>query len=139
MRRAAEVARRRAAEVSKKTTAGQPTEESDAHQETGEIQEHPEADLLAGSGLRGRVPGPLKLEDLSREARTHIWNVFYLYLDASERLGGTSGIGAGPSSWMIEGVVGRKFCGQKHLFSRPSPSRRVECTEFGRDSPKAAQ
>ena len=100
MHRAARVARRRAAEVSKKTTAGQPTEESDAHQETGEIQELPSLTFSQAHGYED-VPGPLKLEELSREARTHIWNVFYLYLDASKRPEVSY---PEPSSWVIEGV-----------------------------------
>ena len=82
MHRAARVARRRAAEVSKKTTAGQPTEESDAHQEAGEIQELPSLTFSQAHGYED-VPGPLKLEELPREARTHIWNVFYVHLDGS--------------------------------------------------------
>lgn len=30
------------------------------------------------------IPGPLKLEELPKEARTQIWNIFYIYLDESK-------------------------------------------------------
>ena len=30
------------------------------------------------------LPGPLQLEELPSEARTHIWNVFYLFIDATK-------------------------------------------------------
>ena len=34
------------------------------------------------------IPGPLKLEELPKEARTSIWNVFYSYLEKSSHLEG---------------------------------------------------
>ena len=30
------------------------------------------------------IPGPLKLEELPQKARTHIWNIFYIFLDESK-------------------------------------------------------
>ena len=38
------------------------------------------------------LPGPLQLEELPSEARTHIWNVLYLSIDVSKTYGSVGGV-----------------------------------------------
>ena len=82
MHRAAQVARQRAAEVSENSAARPPVEHRDKSQDPGNIQDIRRLTFSQAQGYE-EVPGPLKLEDLSREARTHIWNVFYVHLEDS--------------------------------------------------------
>ena len=77
MHRAAQRARQRAEAASKAVAApNRPAETSDRTR-TVEPQYDPRA--LTFSQARGyeEVPGPLKLEELPREARVQIWNTFY--------------------------------------------------------------
>ena len=83
MQRAAQVARQRAAEVSKRQQQP-PVEHLEESQNIENIQDLPRLTFSQAHGYE-EIPGPLKLEELPSGARTHIWNVFFVYLDASKR------------------------------------------------------
>ena len=55
-------------------------------------------DELTFSQAQGyaELPGPLKLEELPPNARTHIWNIFYVFINASKgRYGSVAGVWEG--------------------------------------------
>ncbi len=82
MRRAARDARRRAEESAETAAPGQSTEKSDEPRGIGGSRD---VRGLTFSQVQGyeEIPGPLKLEELPHEARTHLWNVFYNSLEGS--------------------------------------------------------
>lgn len=65
---------------------------------TDEIQELRKLTFSQAQGYED-VPGPLKLEELPQEARTHIWNAFYVHLEASKR---PEEFYPEPSLWVID-------------------------------------
>lgn len=120
MRRAARVARRRAAETSKRTTTGQPMEHSDKPQDIGNVQDLRSLTFSQAHGYE-EVPGPLKLEELPRAARTHIWNVFYVHLDEARFDPTPNVVVLGASkSWAIGGAWEEVFRA-KHLWHDDLP------------------
>ena len=84
LRRAARRAQQRAREAAKVPAERRSEEESDGTRgvETGRDPRN-----LTFSQAQGyeEIPGLLKLEELPQEARTRIWNLFYVHLDQSKR------------------------------------------------------
>ena len=82
MHRAARRAQQRARDVANAAAQRQPNENSD---DTSGFETTRDLHKLTFSQAQGyeEIPGPLKLEELPQEARTHIWNVFYRHLDQS--------------------------------------------------------
>ena len=82
MRRAALQAQRRARDVANSAAQRQPNEKSG---DTSRDEANRRTRKVTFSQAQGyeEIPGPLRLEALPRQARTHIWNVFYYHLDQS--------------------------------------------------------
>ena len=82
MRRAARRAQQRARDVA--SAAAQP-QRNEKFDDTSRVETTRDPRKLTFSQAQGyeEIPGPLKLEELPRQARTHIWNVFYHHLDQS--------------------------------------------------------
>ena len=82
-------------------TPAQGTSSGGASSKTG--QPGAKASLVAGkaytfSQMHGyeEIPGPLRLEDLPREARTGIWNLFFEHIRGSTTTGGLDVLDGGP-------------------------------------------
>ena len=90
MHRAARDARRRAEEVANIAVPGRSTEKPGELHGSGVSRDSRKLTFSQAQGYE-EIPGPLKLEELPREARTRIWNVFYtdLVADYNRRLGTT--------------------------------------------------
>ena len=82
MHRAARRAQQRARDVANAAAQRQPNENSG---DTSGFESTRDLHKLTFSQAQGyeEIPGPLKLEELPQEARTHIWNVFYVHLHGS--------------------------------------------------------
>ena len=82
MHRAAQDARRRAVNFAKPAAAEHAGETSGEPRGTGTIRDPGRLNFSQAQGYE-EIPGPLRLQELPREARTQIWNVFYRHLDES--------------------------------------------------------
>ena len=82
MQRAALRAQQRARDVANAAAQGQPNENTG---DTSGFESTRDLHKLTFSQAQGyeEIPGPLKLEELPQDARTHIWNVFYVHLHGS--------------------------------------------------------
>ena len=109
LRRAARRAQQRAGEAANASAERQSKEESSA---THGVEASGDQRKLTFSQAQGYedVPRTLKLEELPREARTHIWNFFYAYLDESKVIA----LGL-PKAWMVGGAW-EGILRAKHIF-----------------------
>ena len=81
MHRAAEVAAKRAERVDRRHAGTEPADDR-SKRSTSHTRELGNLSFSQAEGYE-ELPNTLKLEELPREARVHIWNVFYLHLENS--------------------------------------------------------
>ena len=83
MHRAARRARQRAEAAAK--VAGTQDRRSESSHGVCKVESRHDPRTLTFSQIQGyeQIPGSLKLEELPGEARTQIWNVFYLFIESS--------------------------------------------------------